>query len=432
MGILNQFIGALLGFGIEFIKLFPLMIFLFKFKLQSIKRSIIFSSCAAALLILSAFMGIVQIVPVYTYISVLLTILLIRGENRILCTLVAYLGICIFDMLIATVWILCSRSLYEQVALNPMNSIIINAISIIVVVLICIISKVFSSKQGYFVPQKVSRMYYWLILLGELSLLAFITAFQLNNRDTAKMNGIMAVGLSMGSVVFLLVAAASLINYISRNHYKNISEINEKLIRKQEQYYSMLLKKEEETRKFRHDIKNHLNCMYLLFSNGQYDELENYFDKLGITLTELHSTVQTGNDMISAILNDVAARYDDVSFNIDGKMPDTLRLNNIDICTIFYNLFDNAFVAADKSNKKTVDITIKLLGTNLFFSIQNTVPHKVEIIDNTLKTEKSNTRQHGYGSGNAVICAERNGGSLLYRCSDTHFVAELILPSVST
>lgn len=431
MDILNQLIAALLGFSIEFIKLFPLMIFLFKFKLQSAAKIITFSSCAAALLILSAFLGIVQNIPVYTYICVLLTILLIRGENRILYTFVAYLGICIFDMMVATVWIFASKGLYEQVAHNPIHSIIINAISVVVVALICIISKIFFPRQGYSVPQKISRMYFLLILLGELSLLAFITAFQLNDSDIAKKNGIMAVGLSIGSIVFLLVAAALLVNYISRNHYKNISEINEKLIRKQEQYYSLLLKKEEETRKFRHDIKNHLNCMHLLFAKGQYDELERYFDKLGASLSELHSSVQTGNDMISAILNDVSAKYDDISLNIDGKLPDVLRLNNTDICTIFYNLFDNAFAAAEQSKEKNVDISIKLLGSNLFFSIQNTVLHKVEVIDNTLKTEKSDTRQHGYGSGNAVICAERNGGSLLYRCSDTHFVAELILPSVS-
>ncbi len=75
-------------------------------------------------------------------------------------------------------------------------------------------------------------------------------------------------------------------------------------------------------------------------------------------------------------------------------------------------------------------ISVKLLNENLFFTITNTVSHKVEITNNILKTEKHDKKHHGFGSGNAVLCAEKKGGALTYKCSDTHFVAELILPSI--
>ena len=53
-------------------------------------------------------------------------------------------------------------------------------------------------------------------------------------------------------------------------------------------------------------------------------------------------------------------------------------------------------------------------------------------MDNILTTEKHDKRHHGFGSGNAVRCAEKNGGELIYKCSDTHFVAELILPNIDS
>ncbi len=260
--------------------------------------------------------------------------------------------------------------------------------------------------------------------------MAFLTIFQLNDRIIEGADKVMAVALGMGSAVFILTAFVMVTNTFSKNYYKGISEINQKLIKSQEQYYMMLLQKEEETRKFRHDINNHLNCMRLLFEEKDYDELESYFDKIGTAVLELRPELQIGNDLISAILKDVSDKYPEVTVEIIGKMPSSLRLDSTDICTIFYNLFDNAFAAAQSSEKKSVEISVKLLSENLFFTITNTVSHKVEITNNILKTEKLDKKRHGFGSGNAMLCAEKNGGTLTYKCSDTHFVAELILPSI--
>ncbi len=175
-----------------------------------------------------------------------------------------------------------------------------------------------------------------MLILGELSLLEFITLFQLGKNAAEDTSKNMAVSFSVGSVIFLLTGIIMLMNYMSKNHYKNISEINDKLIKSQEQYYLMLLQKDEETKRFRHDIKNHINCMYMLFKSGDYNGLENYFDKIGVTLSELSAKIQTGNNMVNAILNDISERYSDVSFSAYGKFPDCMKLSRTDICTLFY------------------------------------------------------------------------------------------------
>lgn len=431
MNIINQLIEGFIGFIIEFVKLLPIMLFVFRFKLQSKSKIVIFSICASICLIVSAVFGLSRYAPVYTYIAVILTIMLLKDKKRILYTIVTYLAICILDMLSAVVWILVSENSYELIAGDFISSLLINSISIVIIAVICIVTKLLSSKHRVLEAHNISPLYLILIIMGELSLLAFITVFQLNDSAIDGAENVMSLGLSVGSVVFIVTAFSMLINNVSRTHYKNISQINEKVIENQERYYSVLLQKEEETRKFRHDINNHLNCMHLLFKNKQYDELENYFEKMGASLTELRSNVQTGNDMVSAILNDISARFPTVSFSIDGKMANSLRLTNIDVCTIFYNLFDNAFSAAHKSEHKSVTIFIKHLDENLYFSIVNTVSHKVEINDNRLTTEKQNKQKHGYGTVNAVTCAEQNGGSLSFSCTDTHFTAELILPNIN-
>lgn len=81
MNIINQLIAEFIGFIIEFVKLLPLMLFVFKFKLQSKNKIIIFSVCANICLVASVLLRLNAYVPVYTYIAVLLTILLLRGKN---------------------------------------------------------------------------------------------------------------------------------------------------------------------------------------------------------------------------------------------------------------------------------------------------------------------------------------------------------------
>lgn len=432
MDFLKNFSELAIGFVVEFAKLLSIMIFIFGFKLQPTKKLVFFGFGAIFLLILSAAFEFNQHLPIYTYISILLTLFIIRGNNRIVYTVISCFGISILDMLIATVWLVFNDQSYAQLADDAIKSLIINSANIGTIFIVCVVARLFFSKQKHVLPQNARRSYLILFLLGEISLFVFVTAFQLKDNSDDQLKKIMAVCLVVGSIIFLLTSIVLIINHISKTHFESISKINEKLIRSQEQYYTMLLQKEEETRKFRHDINNHLNCMRILFDEKKYNELENYFDKMGASVQILRSELQIGNDLIGAILKDVSNRHSSVSVDIVGKMPPVLRLDNMNICTIFYNLFDNAFTAAEKSDKRSVEISVRLLGENLFFTIKNTISHKIEIVNNILTSEKHDTRYHGFGSGNAVKCAKENGGELIFKCSDTYFQAELILPSIDS
>lgn len=432
MDFLKNFSEVALGFVVELLKLMPIMIFVFGFKLQPVKRIVFFGLCAIILLILSANFEMRQHLPIYTLISILLTLFIVRGNNRIIFTVISCFGISILDMLVATLWLVFNNQSYSQLANDTTKHVIINSINIATIFTICLIARTLYSRQKHILPQNARKSYLILIMIGEISLSMFVTAYQLNDRSGDQLTKIMAVCLVVGSIVFLLTSIILIMNHISKNHFERISTINEKLIRSQEQYYTMLLKKEEETRQFRHDINNHLNCMRILFNEKKYNELEKYFDNIGASVKNLRSELQIGNNLINAILKDESDKHPDVSVDIVGRIPPTLRIDNVDICTIFYNLFDNAFTATECSEKKSVEISVKLLGKNLFFTIKNTISHKIEIVDNILTTEKHDKRHHGFGSGNAVRCAEKNGGELIYKCSDTHFVAELILPNIDS
>lgn len=412
---------------IEFIKLFPLMYIVFRFKTKPKKQIVIYSAAAIILTAVLSTIKSIADIPISAYICLVFTILILSGKRKIVYSVITYLGICMLDMLLASFMMLVMGYRYEVLSDSDKLHFIANSASIPMIGIIIGITLAVRRSQGYKLNGKISIAYLIFILIGEISISIFITAFQLAERS----DPILGIGLCTSGIAFLILDAVMMINYISRVHYKSTSEINEKLLKIQEKYYSMLLEKDRDTVKFRHDMNSHINCMYMLFKDGKYDELDAYFEKFGAALSELRPSIQTGNDLLNAILNDIALKYPEVQLEIEGRIPGETCLSNMDICTIFSNLLDNAFNAAEKSMDKLVLISFKFIGGNFYCTIKNTVSKKINVINNELETEKNDKQNHGFGTLNARNCAERNNGEIIYSCDEHFFYAELIFPKIS-
>lgn len=417
---------SLFGFAVEFIKLFPIMYIVLQFKTTHLKNVIIYFVTGLILTCTLSLSPVNEIIPVSSFICVIMTIFILKGKMKTAYTVITYLGICMLDMLSASVMLLFVNYDIDTLAENKSANLMSNSISISVIAVITVVSILCKKYEHYSSGQRISIFYLLLILLGEMSISIFITVFQVVEND----NKVLAVTLCVGSIIFLMLCVVMMINYMSKNHYKNISEINEKLLKSQENYYTMLLQKDKDTIKFRHDTAEHINCMYTLFNHGKNEELREYFDKIGASLSELRPKIQTGNDMLSAILNDSVSKYPSVEYEIEGKMPNKTTLSNMDICTIFSNLFDNAFSAAAKSDEKLVTVSFRFIGENFFCKVMNTVDHKVNVVNNMLVTEKNDKLNHGHGTYNARMCTEKNNGEISYSCDEKFFSAELVFPKI--
>lgn len=413
----------LLKFLIEFIKLFPVMYIIMDFELQNKKKIIFYSIGAVILCIVASVIGISGIMPITAYICFIYTILILKGKRKIIYSLAVYTGISITDMLVSSIYLIFDENnSFENIINDKYTNIISNSVSILIIGVIITIFLVFKKNRNNI--YRINIFYLFLIIAGEVSIGGFITAFQF----VKGYSKVFAVMLCIGGIVFLILSVVMMINYISKNHYKEIADINERLLKSKENYYTMLLQKDKDTIKFRHDISKHLNCMYILFDKGEYDELRKYFDKIGAELNELRPKIQTGNDLVSAILNDISDKYSSVKYEIEGKLSNEIGMCTMDLCTIFYNLFENAFYASDKSDKKFVKISFKYIGCNLFCRIENTTSHNVSISNNRLVTEKEDKENHGFGTRNAADCIERNGGTIKFSCENNLFSVEIVFP----
>lgn len=196
----------------------------------------------------------------------------------------------------------------------------------------------------------------------------------------------------------------------------------EALIEMQAEHYEELAQKNQDIRRFRHDIKNNMFALSILINDNKIDEAKNYISNLSNTIKETENRFNTGNYLADALISQKAdeARAENITIAFEGAIPAEGMSNN-DICTIFGNSLDNAIRACTEIAPCTIRINSAVKDNGYTVTIFNPVKQKVEIKNNTIKTSKKDKENHGLGLGNIKRVAEKHKGYVKLNCTDTEF-----------
>lgn len=201
---------------------------------------------------------------------------------------------------------------------------------------------------------------------------------------------------------------------------------------KQINYYRNLLLKEEETRRFRHDIKNHLICLNLLANHKKFTELVKYLEKMNAEIGKTETIkYQTGNELLNIILNEKLSKLEEVDITVQGMVGEAIMVEEIDLCVIIANLLDNAVEAVSHvtDRKKKIIVKIQMGRKWMEFTVVNSI-EKAVVFDKTglPVSTKMDKQMHGLGLKNVRRAVEKYGGEL--QCSNEKylFVAKIFLP----
>lgn len=370
-------------------------------------------------------------ISTFLFFSVLVCGLLAEGKRRFLWAFSSYLGICCVDALVSFVAEGMFSMPSETLDANSIRVVGIDSISVYLIALVVWIVSKSRKKRGKteVMLGGTSVVYLVLSTLG----LAFVTYAMTLLRDVDFMDSFRKVRVTAGcicifGVLFLLVWAMLIYNNNSKRVYKRMAEMNDKLLVAQEKYYQVLLDKENETRRFRHDITNHILCVDVLLKEKEYQEAENYLNNLKGALRELGPEVQTGNKLVNAILNDISQKYTDVAIDWEGHLPKKMQLPNADICTLFSNVLENAFFAAAGCEADgKVSVKVQELGEALKIVVENNMQKQVEEKEGRLLTQKADKKNHGFGMMNVRDCVNRNGGKVEYSYTECNFTTKIVL-----
>lgn len=197
----------------------------------------------------------------------------------------------------------------------------------------------------------------------------------------------------------------------------------------QKNYYEYLEKREEDTRRFRHDIQNHLTMIRLLYQESRYPEMEHYFDELDVKTATLSRNINVGNEIINALLNYYESYMEKnfIHLSINGHFPASLNISSYDLCTIFSNLLDNALEALCNYKNAIVKINLAYDDTHYIISAQNPCKGNLKH-PKPLPTTKSDTQNHGYGLKNIKDTVHKYQGIINISIENDTFRIDIIIP----
>lgn len=222
-------------------------------------------------------------------------------------------------------------------------------------------------------------------------------------------------------IAIMIIVTTILMTMESANasFYKAVAELNEHYLEAQLKHFKSFQETQQETRRIRHDMKNHIICMNDLLERGENEKLSEYLKELTDITQHIDKELHIGNDIADAIINEkyVTAKSKGVQINLEGSLAGIDSIAPIDLCTIFANALDNALeaVTAPGITKPFITINIKRNKKFLFLSFLNPCLQKLPLQNGSLKTTKNDTINHGFGLNNIHIAVEKYNGDM--KCS---------------
>lgn len=197
------------------------------------------------------------------------------------------------------------------------------------------------------------------------------------------------------------------------------------------------INQESEIRKIKHDMENVALTTTTLLQEHDYAKLEKHFSQIinDLQVTDiLHTDIK--NVYLNAIIQQkytkCKSKIKNVNFTCTAdetfrKKEEIANIDIIDLCTIIANLLDNAIEAYIECNDYDIRINLDYINNSYRIEISNTIKGSVLSGNKTLKTSKSDTKNHGIGIKSIKSRAEKYNGKTEFTEENGQFVARVWL-----
>lgn len=287
-------------------------------------------------------------------------------------------------------------------------------------------------KKRYFDSWQQRRLTQWeTILLWGIGFFLLVLFLLLSMIDEFSFTLSLARGLAICAAVvlgimFYAVAAVTVQGNI-KTYFEREAVMNEYYLNAQLKHFKAYQEAQKETRRIRHDMKNHMACLYALLEKEHYEEAQLYIKEMNELVNQAGERFHTGDPMIDAILNekDPDASAHGIRLSVEG-IPEFQHMEPVDVCTIFANAIDNAIEAQKDLNgcEKRIQVSFVRQHAMQYIRIENPA-EKVRQTGTSFLTEKD-PKEHGLGLDNIRRAVEKYHGQMNASYQNGLFVLELL------
>lgn len=173
----------------------------------------------------------------------------------------------------------------------------------------------------------------------------------------------------------------------------------------------------EQTKAFRHDVKNHLSVLNGFLTNGKPEEARSYLQSMQAASSSLSFPCHTGNAVADILLNEKLslAKANGIAADVSLILPESCAIDDFDLCVILSNALDNAVNACRTLDGDTkIQISGEKQGDFYMLEFKNTCP-------------EGSLPPAGTGLSNIRTIAEKYHGAMLTEKTDREFSLNVLL-----
>lgn len=178
-----------------------------------------------------------------------------------------------------------------------------------------------------------------------------------------------------------------------------------------------------------HDMKHHLLILREYGQEKQWDSLMSYLNELSEDILAKKKTGWTQTGILDTILEQKKekAESEGIEFSIQADRIGALPFSDLEICTLFSNLLDNAIQACEKieGNRRWIEIQITRKSGMLYLTISNSIKDRPSEQEGKLITNKQNHQLHGYGIKSVQKIVRKYEGDFSYQIRESEFIVTI-------
>ncbi|RKJ48375.1 GHKL domain-containing protein [bacterium 1XD42-8] len=175
----------------------------------------------------------------------------------------------------------------------------------------------------------------------------------------------------------------------------------------------------DETKSFRHDIRNHIAVVKNLLQSGKLEEAVSYMEDMDDMAEKMSFPCSTNNPVVDILVGNKLGIAKSMGIDVDCSLllPYPCGIRDIDICIVLSNALDNAIQAVkrlDAGMEKYIHVSGRIQGDFLMMEIENSFHGK-------------DAFKKGTGLSNVKKVAEKYGGAMSIETQENKFVLHVLL-----
>lgn len=215
---------------------------------------------------------------------------------------------------------------------------------------------------------------------------------------------------------------------------KNIAVRENEILKLKQEYSRQYIKNAaveyDVLQKLRHDFKDNYSVIYSLFSENKTAKGLEFINRCIDTLAETEVFINTDNDIVNAVINTKLSAAK--SLGIECTCLSIKKIDGIedsDLCRLLSNMLENAVAACMKSRAehRCINLRISFDEYNYIFNLKNTIDTSVLDKNPALKTTKSDSKLHGFGTKIIQDIAEKYNGQCDFYEERNYFCCNVTL-----